>query len=100
VGEASNYLLEEQMVTVAFNDGTPLYVDLPPRSSSPSARPTQASRATARPAHQAGHARDRRHHPGAAVHLDGGEDQGRHEDGQYSPGLMGIAFPLARHVRA
>jgi elongation factor P len=29
VGEASNYLLEEQTVTVAFNDGTPLYVDLP-----------------------------------------------------------------------
>jgi elongation factor P len=29
VGDASNYLLEEQMVTVAFNDGTPLYVDLP-----------------------------------------------------------------------
>ncbi len=29
VGDASNYLLEEQTVTVAFNDGTPLYVDLP-----------------------------------------------------------------------
>ena len=29
VGEAANYLLEEQTVTVAFNDGTPLYVDLP-----------------------------------------------------------------------
>jgi elongation factor P len=29
VGDAANYLLEEQLVTVAFNDGTPLYVDLP-----------------------------------------------------------------------
>ena len=29
VGDAANYLLEEQMVTVAFNDGNPLYVDLP-----------------------------------------------------------------------
>src|SRR6202023_537919 len=29
VGDAANYLLEEQMVTIAFNDGTPLYVDLP-----------------------------------------------------------------------
>jgi elongation factor P len=29
VGETANYLLEEQMVTVAFNDGVPLYVDLP-----------------------------------------------------------------------
>ncbi len=29
VGDAANYLLEEQTVTVAFNDGLPLYVDLP-----------------------------------------------------------------------
>jgi elongation factor P len=29
VGDAASYLLEEQLVTVAFNDGTPLYVDLP-----------------------------------------------------------------------
>jgi elongation factor P len=29
VGDAANYLLEEQTVTIAFNDGTPLYVDLP-----------------------------------------------------------------------
>ena len=29
VGEIANYLLEEQMVTIAFNDGVPLYVDLP-----------------------------------------------------------------------
>jgi elongation factor P len=29
VGEAANYLLEEQTATVAFNDGTPLYVELP-----------------------------------------------------------------------
>ena len=29
VGEAADYLLEEQTVTVAFNDGVPLYVELP-----------------------------------------------------------------------
>ncbi len=29
VGDAANYLLEEQMVTIAFNEGTPLYVDMP-----------------------------------------------------------------------
>ena len=30
VGGGADYLLEEQTVTVAFNDGVPLYVDLPP----------------------------------------------------------------------
>ena len=29
VGDAADYLLEEQTVTIAFNDGTPLYIDLP-----------------------------------------------------------------------
>jgi len=29
VGNAADYLLEEQNVTVAFNDGVPLYVELP-----------------------------------------------------------------------
>ena len=29
VGDAASYLLEEQMVTVAFNDGVPLYVEMP-----------------------------------------------------------------------
>ncbi len=29
VGDAANYLLEEQMVVVAFNDGVPLYVEMP-----------------------------------------------------------------------
>jgi elongation factor P len=29
IGESAKYLLEEQTVTVAFNEGTPLYVDLP-----------------------------------------------------------------------
>ncbi len=29
VGGAADYLLEEQTATVAFNDGTPLYVELP-----------------------------------------------------------------------
>ena len=30
VGDAANYLLEEQTATIAFNDGTALYVELPP----------------------------------------------------------------------
>jgi elongation factor P len=29
VGEAKDYLLEEQMVTVALHEGSPLYIDLP-----------------------------------------------------------------------
>ena len=29
VADAANYLLEEQTVTVAFNEGVPLYVDMP-----------------------------------------------------------------------
>ncbi len=29
VGDAANYLLEEQTVVIAFNEGTPLYVDMP-----------------------------------------------------------------------
>jgi elongation factor P len=29
VGEGANYLLPEQMAVVAFNEGTPLYVELP-----------------------------------------------------------------------
>jgi elongation factor P len=29
VGDAADYLLEEQTATVAFNDGNPLYVELP-----------------------------------------------------------------------
>jgi elongation factor P len=29
IGDAANFLLEEQMAVVAFNDGVPLYVELP-----------------------------------------------------------------------
>jgi elongation factor P len=29
VGDAANYLLEEQMAVIAFNDGNPLYIELP-----------------------------------------------------------------------
>ena len=50
VGDAANYLLEEQMVTVAFNDGVPLYVDLPAAVELRSAPPTPACRAIAPPA--------------------------------------------------
>lgn len=30
VGDATNYLLENQLVTVAMHDGAPLYIELPP----------------------------------------------------------------------
>ena len=30
VGDGANYLLEEQVVTIAFNEGAALYVELPP----------------------------------------------------------------------
>ena len=51
VGDAANYLLENQTAIVAVNDGVPLYVELPGRRSSWSSRtPSRACRATAPPA--------------------------------------------------
>ena len=50
VGDAANYLLEEQTATVAFNDGTPLYVELPAAVELTSPRPSPACRATGPPA--------------------------------------------------
>lgn len=50
VGDAANFMLENQNVTLALHDGDPLYIDLPPRSSSRSPTRSRASRATARPA--------------------------------------------------
>ena len=97
VGDAADYLLGEQTVTVAFNEGVPLYVDLPAAVELTISRPTRASRATGPRRDQAGHARDRRDDPGAAVHLDGGEDQGRHQDRPVPrPRLMSAACPPCR----
>ena len=81
VGDAANYLLEEQTVTVAFNDGTPLYVDLPAAvelTISQTDPGVQGDRSTG--GTKLADSGDRRDYPGAAVHLDRREDQGRHED--------------------
>ena len=79
VGDAANYLLEEQMAVVAFNDGVPLYVELPAavELTISADRPRRAGRPLHR-RHQAGHAGDRRADPGAAVHHDRREGQGGH----------------------
>ena len=67
VGSAANYLLEDQTATVAFNDGTPLYVELPAAVALAVKQTNPASRAT-------GHRRQGRRagnqgpDPGAAVH--------------------------------
>ena len=50
VGDAANFLLEEQTATVAFNDGVPLYVELPAAVELTITRPTRACRATGPPA--------------------------------------------------
>ena len=95
VGDAANYLLEEQTATVAFNDGTPLYVDLPAAvelTISQTDPGIQGDRSTG--GTKPGHARDRCHHPGPAVHLDRGEDQGRHQDRPVSrPRLIDAPCP-------
>ena len=79
VGDAANYLLEEQMVTIAFNEGTPLYVDMPAAVElviSQTDPGLQGDRSTGgtKPATLETGATD----PGAAVHLHRREGQGRH----------------------
>ena len=69
------------MVTVAFNDGVPLYVDLPAAvelTVSPTDPGLQGDRSTGgtKPAKLETGARD----PGAAVHRHRREGQGRHAD--------------------
>ena len=66
VGDAANYLLENQTAMVALHDGVPLYIELPtsvelvvvPHRPRPAGRPLHRR-------HQAGHAGDRRRDPGA-----------------------------------
>ena len=79
VGDAANYMLENQTVTIATHDGDPLYVELPDlgrarghlHRAGPAGRPLERR-------HEAGDARDRRRDPGAAVPRAGHEGQGRH----------------------
>ena len=78
IGDAANYLLEEQTVTVAFNDGNPLYLDMPAAvelTISQTDPGVQGDRSTGG---TSGHAGDRRDDPGTPVHLHRREDQGRH----------------------
>jgi len=81
VGDAASYLLEEQMaVVVAFNNGVPLYVELPAAveltitQTDPGVQ--GGDRSTG--GNQAGHPGDRGADPRAAVHHDRREGQGGH----------------------
>ncbi len=81
VGDASHFLLENQTATVAIHEGTPLYVELPTSvvlEITYTEPGLQGDRSTG--GHQAGHARDRLRHPGAAVPRDRHQGQGRHPD--------------------
>ena len=79
VGNAANFLLENQEAIVATNEGRVLFIELPGLGRAPGhlhrARPRR--RLGHRP-HQAGDRRDRSRDPGAAVHQPGREGQGRH----------------------
>ena len=113
VGDAANYLLEEQTVTIAFNDGTPLYVDLPAAveltisQTDPGVQGDRSTGGTKLATLETGATI-----AGATVHFDRREDKGRHEDRPVSrprlmssvsfspPGRLRGATPSARHVRS
>ena len=81
VGDAKNYLLEEQIATVAIHEGNPLYIDLP--ASVELVDHLHRAGSAGRPQHrrhQAGHGRDRAADPGAVVPHHRREGQGRHPD--------------------
>ena len=79
VGDASNFLLEQQEAIVATNEGRVLYIELPGlgraahrvHRARPAGRPLQRR-------HQARPPRDRPRDPGPAVHHQRREGQGRH----------------------
>ena len=79
VGNAKNFMLENQDAIVATNEGRVLFVELPasvelldqPHRPGPAGRPVHRR-------HQARHARDRPRDPGAALHHHRREGQGRH----------------------
>ena len=79
VGDASNFLLENQEAIVASNDGRVLYIELPAsvELEVTYTEPGLAGRPLHR-RHQAGDRRDRRDRQRPAVHHHGRADQGRH----------------------
>lgn len=79
IGDDKDYLLEGMIVTVATNEGTPLYIDLP--ASVELEVTYTGSRPAGRSLHrrqQARHRGDRQDRAGAAVHHHRREDQGQH----------------------
>jgi elongation factor P len=81
VGGAADYLLEEQTATVAFNDGNPLYVELPASVELTVSQTGRAGRPVHR-WHQARHAGDRCPDQRAAVHHHGRKGEGGHPHGR------------------
>ena len=79
VGDATNFLLENQQVQIALNNGNPLYVELPASVvleityTEPGLQGDRSSAGT-KPATVETGLRD----PGAAVRRDGHQGQGRH----------------------
>ena len=79
VGDATNFMLENQMVNIAIHEGNPLYIELPAERrarnhlhrAGPAGRPLLGR-------HQARHPRDRLRDPGAAVRREQHQGQGRH----------------------
>ena len=98
VGDAANYMLENTLATIAFNEGSALYVDLPAAVELTIAE--HRARPAGRPLHrrhQARHAGDRRRDQGAAVHHHRREGQGRHPQRRIPrPGLR--CRHAARHA--
>ena len=79
VGDAANFMLENQNVTIALHNGDPLYVELPASVvleityTEPGLQGDRSTGGT-----QARDRRDRLRDPGAAVPRAGHEGQGRH----------------------
>ena len=91
VGDAKNFLLENQDAIVATNDGRVLYIELP--ASVELHHRVHRARPAGRPLHgwhQAGPSGDRPRDRGAAVHHHRREDQGRHPRQQ----LPGSRLPV------
>ena len=79
VGNAANFLLENQEAVVATNEGRVLFIELPASVELvvTFTEPGLAGDSRHRP-HQAGDPRDRPRDPGPALHQPGREGQGRH----------------------
>ena len=96
VGDAANYLLEEQTVTIAFNEGTPLYVDMPAAVELVIAQTDPGLQGDRSTGGTSGHAGDRRDHRGTAVHHHRREGQGRHAQRRVSrPRLMSLRIQIS-----